>query len=144
MRTRSNSWNVNFRPYQGRWISGDAEVSRGDFWGGRITSIQGGPAVRWSDRFLSEIEYGYERVRLPQGGFTSHVINTRVDFTATNRWLTATTVQYSQLDQQWTYNFRLNYIYRTGDDLFVVVNRILTDRDRSWSVLFKLTRTFEF
>jgi hypothetical protein len=141
---RSNGWDINFRPYEGRWISADAEFSQGHFWGGRHTSIEAGPNFRWSDKLLTEIEYEYEKVRLPQGAFTSQVINTRIDFNATNRWLTATTIQYSQLDQQWGFNVRLNYIYRTGDDLFVVFNRILTDRDRSWSMLFKFTRTFEF
>jgi hypothetical protein len=26
---RSNSWDINFRPYEGRWISGDAAVFAG-------------------------------------------------------------------------------------------------------------------
>ena len=40
--------------------------------------------------------------------------------------------------------FRLNYIYRTGDDLFVVVRRTRTIEDRSRSVLVKLTHTLDF
>jgi hypothetical protein len=140
---RSNGWSVDFRPYDGRSISGFAQFSRGDFWGGRRTSLQGNPAIRWSDKFRSEFGYEYERVRLPRGAFTSQVVNTRVDFNPTNRWLTATTLQYSQLDKEWGFNVRLNYIYRTGDDFFVVLNRVLTDTDRSWSLLFKFTRTFE-
>ena len=57
--------------------------------------------------------------------------------------------KYNHLDKEWGLNLRLNYIYRPGDDIFLVFNRTMTDRglaseERSWSVLLKITHTFDF
>ena len=105
--------------------------------------------MRWSDQFLTEFEYKLEKVVLSQGAFTSHVANGRFDLNFTNQWLTSLTLQYNHLDKEWGLNFRLNYIYRPGDDIFLVFNRTMTDRglaseERSWSVLLKITHTFDF
>ena len=146
---RNDEFSLQLRPYGGRWVSGFFMISREDFWGGKKSSLQLGPEMRWSDQFLTEFEYELEKVDLPQGAFTSHVANGRFDLNLTNQWLTSTTLQYNHLDKEWGLNVRLNYIYRPGDDIFLVFNRSLTDLDqaseeRSWSILFKITHTFDF
>jgi hypothetical protein len=49
-------------------------------------------------------------------------VNARVNFNLNNRWLTTTTIQYNNADDFWGYNFRLNYIFRPGDDFFLIYN----------------------
>lgn len=102
-----------------------------------------GPNIRWSDHFLSEVDYEVEKVSLPGGDFTSHLVNGRFHWNWSNQWLTSTTVQYSNLDDLWGINVRLNYIYRTGDDLFVIFNNIRSPENDAWSLLVKFTHTFE-
>ena len=40
-----------------------------------------------------------------------------------NRWLTTTLAQYDSASQRHVLYVRLNYIYRPGDDLFIVFNQ---------------------
>ena len=61
-------------------------------------------------------------------------MNAVIHLNFTNEWLTSTTLQYSSLDEEWGLNFRLNYIYRTGDDVFFIVNQIRSPKENFWSV----------
>jgi len=36
--------------------------------------------------------------------------------------LTRTAIQLNSQDKEWLFNFRLNYIFRPGDDIFLVYN----------------------
>ena len=141
---RNSGFSFQFHPYRGRPVAGFFRVARGDFWGGERTSVEIQPGVRWADWFLTDFGYEVEQVSVPGGSFISHIVDTRIDVNVTNEWLWSTTLQYNDLDDEWGVHFRLNYIYRTGDDVFVVVRRARTMEDRSWSVLVKLTHTLDF
>jgi hypothetical protein len=54
--------------------------------------------------------------------FSTHEFNGTVNYSVNRRWLTQTSVQLNSQDQEWLFNFRLNYIFRPGDDIFVVYN----------------------
>jgi hypothetical protein len=75
-----------------------------------------------NDTLSLNVGYTFDDVSLPWGAFTSHVINNRINYAFSNRWLTSGTIQYSNLRQLVNYRFRLNYIYRPGDDLFIIYN----------------------
>ena len=139
---RNDRISFQVRPYGGRRASGFFQVAREDFWGGRLFSIALSPEIRWSDRFITEFDYDLEDVSLPDGEFVSHVVNAVVHLNFTNEWLTSTTLQYSALDEEWGLNFRLNYIYRTGDDIFFIINQVDTPEGNYWSVFAKFTHTF--
>jgi len=52
----------------------------------------------------------------------------------------------SSLDEVTGFNFRLNYIYRPGDDFFIIYNR-LNDRLNRFEqdgVVIKFTHSFDF
>ncbi len=92
------------------------------------------------------------------GKFTDHVVNTRLNYNFNNQWLTSTTIQYNSSDSFLGFNFRLNYIFRPGDDLFLVYNegrqpvfddeghRVagLLDGRRDRSLQVKLTYSFDY
>ena len=98
---------------------------------------------------MLSFETGYEvnAVELPQGSFTSHVVNARMNLNFSNRWLTTTVAQYDSVTTRSQLYVRLNYIYRPGDDFFVVFNQ---SRDRTLggdpdrSLMVKLTHSFDF
>ncbi|MBI4483070.1 MAG: carbohydrate binding family 9 domain-containing protein [Acidobacteria bacterium] len=141
---RNDQLSWQFRPYDGRNISGFFRLSWEDFWGGERLTADFNPEVRWSDRFITELGYELERVSLPEAKFVSHILEGKFQLNFTNQWLTSTTLQYNHLDNEWGLNARLNYIYRPGDDLFVVFNRSRLAGETNWSILVKFTHTFDF
>ena len=101
-------------------------------------------------RRLHETEGAEIALTLPGGRFTSHLVNSQINYAFSNRWLTSTTVQYNNLTRVVVGNVRLDYIYRSGDDLFVIYNdssTLVTSmipglRDRS--LIVKLTRSIDW
>ncbi len=122
------------------------------FFGGRRIEARIRPQVKINDSLSVDFDYALEKVNLPWGDFTSNVVNTRVNYALSNRWLTSTTVQHSSLDSLVNYRFRLNYIYRPGDDLFFIYNEGRNlDLDRPFenallgrSLLLKVTHSFDY
>src|SRR4030095_1183008 len=95
--------------------------------------------------------YQFNRVELKRSqNFTSHLINSQVNYAFNNRWLTATTLQYSSLARLAVVNFRLNYIYRPNDDFFLIYNESRTQPSGAvpgpWnrSLIAKVTRSWDF
>ena len=120
-----------------------------DFWDGDRTTLNLSPRIRWSENLSFDIQYRLDDVRLPAGEFTSSVSNIGINYNFTNNWLTTTTLQYDNLSDLFNINFRLNWIYRPGDDLFVVFTQtrrgqgdgiVLTDRQ----FIVKFTHSFDF
>ena len=52
----------------------------------------------------------------------AQVLNTGVNYNLTNKLLTSAAVQYDNVYDRFLLNIRLNYIYRPGDDIFIVYN----------------------
>lgn len=76
-------------------------------------------------------------------------MNFRINYNFNNQWLPTTTLQYNNVDAFDGVNFRLNYIFRPGDDFFLVYNEghrlgdVFRDqKDRSLQV--KMTYSFDF
>jgi hypothetical protein len=142
---RSHKFQLHFIAYRGRRISGFFQVQREiDFWDGERTTLNLNPRIRWSNNLSLDLQYRLDDVALPGGDFTSSVSNIGINYNFTNNWLTTTTLQYDNLSDLFVVNFRLNFIYRPGDDLFVVYNQTsrsdLTDR----AIILKFTHSFDF
>ncbi len=119
------------------------------FFGGNLMELRVAPQIKLTDSYSVDLIYALDDVDLPQGAFTSHVLNTRVNYAFSNKWLTSATVQYSNLDDFVNFRFRLNYIFRPGDDLFFIYNegRNLDDLRQGLvgrSFLVKWTYSFDF
>jgi Domain of unknown function (DUF5916)/Carbohydrate family 9 binding domain-like len=130
-----------------RLLSGRVRYGGGEFYSGHRQYARITPAWKPADVLSLEASYEWNDVTLPEGDFTTHVLNARANFNPSNRWLTTTLVQYDSASRQVVVFGRLNYIYRPGDDLFVVVNRT-TDRGATgpaeYALTVKLTRSFDF
>ncbi len=122
------------------------------FFGGRRIELRIQPQFKLSDALSVDLNYALNEVDMPWGNFSSKVVNTRINYAFSNRWLTSATVQYSNLDQLVNFRFRLNYLYRPGDDLFLIYNdgRIVNLDDPrenallGRSLILKFTRSFDF
>ena len=130
-----------------RPLSGRLRYGGGEFYSGHRQYVRITPAWKPADVLSLEASYEWNDVNLPQGDFTTHVLNARANFSPSNRWLTTTLVQYDSASRRVVVFGRLNYIYRPGDDLFVVVNRT-TERGGAgpseYALMVKLTRSFDF
>ncbi|MEE8586351.1 MAG: DUF5916 domain-containing protein, partial [Acidobacteriota bacterium] len=115
-----NDWVVFARLYSGRRLSGNFRVQKGTFFGGNLLSGAISPLWKVNRNLSLEIDYNFNKASLPGGDFSAHVLNTRVNYNFTNRLLTSTSLQYNNISDTVQVNWRLNYIYRPGDDLFIV------------------------
>jgi hypothetical protein len=132
-----------------RAIVGRLRVGGGDFYGGSRRYVRMSPTWRpWS---LLSFESAYELndVELPQGAFTTHVVNARMNLNLSNRWLTTTLAQYDSESRRRVLYVRLNYIFRPGDDIFIVYNEShqtgLGSRDQpDRALMVKMTYSLDF
>ena len=146
-----DSAQFRFSPSPNRKISGDLNFQQQwGFYGGSNTEVTWSPLWKASPNLSISPAYQWSRVSLPQGKFTAHLINSQVNYAFNNRWLTATTVQYNSLARLSAVNFRLNYIYRPGDDFFLIYNESRTLANGSitgpWnrSIIAKVTHSWDF
>jgi hypothetical protein len=135
-----------------RRIAG-AEMIRFNYdWGffdGRKLELTIQPQVKVSEALSFDVGYVLDEVDLPYGDFTSQVLNLRANYSFSTKWLTSYTVQYSNLDDFVNFRFRLNYIYRPGDDIFFIYNEgrnvdELSSGLLGRSFMLKWTRSFDF
>ncbi len=111
---------VTLRMTDRRWLSGNVSVDLGDFYDGTRFGIGGGPSIRFSARFGLQPEYRYNRVRLSGGAFDTHLARVRANLHFSDRVLIDSLAQYSSSSDQVSLFARLRYIYRTGDDFYLV------------------------
>jgi hypothetical protein len=146
-----SAW-FRFTPSPNRKLSGDISLRRQwGFYGGQNTEVTWTPLWKATKNLSLAPSYQFNRVELPRSqDFTSHLINSQVNYAFNNRWLTATTLQYSSLARLAVVNFRLNYIYRPNDDFFLIFNesRTLTSGAVTgpWnrSLIAKVTHSWDF
>ena len=132
-----------------RTLAGRIRYGGGAFYGGTRKYVQIAPAFRPMPLISVETSYEYNGVTLPQGAFTTHVVNARMSFNVSNKWLTTTLAQYDSASSQRVLFFRLNYIFRPGDNLFFVFNQstqasTLAPEQRDRAVMLKWTYAFDF
>ena len=135
-----------------RWLAG-VEIVRFRYeWGffdGRRIELRIRPQIKVSEALSFDVDYVLEEVDMPYGDFNSQVINTRANYSFSNKWLTSYTIQYSKLDDFMNFRFRINYIYRPGDDIFFIYNegRNVDELESGLvgrSFMLKWTRSFDF
>ncbi|MBI1956018.1 MAG: carbohydrate binding family 9 domain-containing protein [Acidobacteria bacterium] len=133
-----------------RRISGSLvfQPQRGYF-GGDLVEWNLQPRLRVNKNLSFEMGYQINQFTFGKDEFTDHVANLRLFYNFNNRWLTTTTLQYNNVDTFAGLNFRLNYIFRPGDDFFLVYNEGRTvggplDGQKDRSLQAKLTYSFDF
>ncbi|MBI4459887.1 MAG: carbohydrate binding family 9 domain-containing protein [Acidobacteria bacterium] len=119
------------------------------YFGGRLTEWNFSPRLKVSNNLSFDLQYIINDATFGETDFLDHVVNLRANYNFNNQWLTTTTIQYNNADAFTGLNFRLNYIFRPGDDFFLVYNEgrrqgevFRGQIDRSLQV--KLTYSFDF
>jgi hypothetical protein len=111
--TAERQWNSDWNPV---W-----QVETGRFEGGwtvevaiPFTSLRFRPGERQV--------WGFNRVRLTEGAFTSHLAGARITYTMTPTMFASALGQYRSAGRLVATNARLRWEYRPGSELFVVYN----------------------
>ncbi len=90
------------RPAASARSSAIVRVGDGTFYGGDRQYVRITPAWRPSPFLSFESGYEWNDVTLPQGAFTTHVVNARMNLNLSNRWLTTTLAQYDSASKRRT------------------------------------------
>ena len=158
-------WNVYVLRYTlspKRMLSGTIDYShRYGYYGGNMYKFQLTPVLKLSKQFSIETNYEIDDASLPaqpgyKGDFLQHVVNVGVNYSLNNQWLTSTTLQYDNIANFFGIHFRLNYIFRPGDDFFLIYNEgrqvgcpgrqvvCANDGQKDRTLKAKLTYSFDF
>jgi hypothetical protein len=118
-------WNtaiVTLRGYNGRPVSGSATLNLGSFYDGdkRTMTLQGD--LRPGTLLSFNPSYEFNDVALRQGSFRTHLVGLRTNVSFSTRLLTSAYVQYNSAGQLAATQVRVNYIFRTIDNVYIVFN----------------------
>ena len=119
-----------------------------NYFGGKRWFLRFIPQWKPTPSLIVDLTYNLDKIEVPGAEkFFSHIVNLGVNYSLSTRLLTSAIVQYNNTRQIKGFNFRLNYIYRPGDDFFLVyrdtrngLNSEFSDR----TFLVKFTRSFDF
>lgn len=113
-----------------RKLWGGWEYRRGGFYDGNREQLAMDFSWRPSGRFLTQLRYEVNDIALPQGSFTTRLVQLRgnIVFSSTLSWVTL--IQYDNVSEVVGINSRLHWIPQAGREGFIVLNHNLQDFDR--------------
>ena len=135
---------ANLRTYNGRKTSGTLSLSVGDFYDGTKNTVSMTGDIR-PNRLLSfNPSYQVNDVRLSRGSFVTHLFGLRANVSFSTNLLTSVFVQYNNTGQLAATQVRLNYIFRTIDNIYLVYNNTtytggIFDGRANQSLVLKMT-----
>jgi len=145
----STSWSVSLESFGARKVSGRLRVGGGDYYGGTRRTYGASATLRFNEKLSVSPRYDYNRIEHPSADFDTHLPGVRASYNFSDRLLTSALVQYNSLSEQLAVYARLRFIYRTGDDFFLVY-KSTTRYDLTYSglvdhgLIAKFTRSFDF
>ena len=115
-----NQWSITFSSYPGRRVSGGLSIRTGEFLDGDRLFLTPRLSLRMSENFSLRADYSRHSASLPGGSFVVHLARLRADVSFSERWLTDALVQYDSVTDEISLFGRLRYIYRIGDNFYLV------------------------
>ena len=106
-----------------RTISGGPRISFGEFYDGQRQEYELEVDYRPSNRIGLEVEYSFNAIQLPQGSFDTHLAGTRMVWSFSPDLVWSHLVQFDSLSETVGYNSRVQWEYRPGSKLFLVLNQ---------------------
>ena len=112
-----------------RTLGGEVELSYGDFYDGTRFQLGMELNLRPGRHFVLGLDYSYNNVRLPQGEFQTHLaaVNFVWQFSPELAWTNL--VQYDSVSESIGYFSRIEWEYRPGSNLYLVINQLAEKKD---------------
>ena len=117
-----NALTLNLRSYNGRKVSGNLSVSTGSFYDGDKTTVTVNGDLRPNKTLSLNPSYQTNDVALSAGRFVTHLFGLRANVSFSTSLLTSVYMQYNSAGQLAATQVRLNYIFRTIDNVYLVYN----------------------
>jgi len=136
-----------------RRFSGRIARTDGGFYNGTRARTFGSFTWAPSPRFRTGVGFNIQEIDLPvpNGQFTTRIINTNFDIVFSSKLSWTNLIQYDNVSEIMGLNLRLNWIPEAGQELFFVINHNLQDFDRdntfhsaASDVVAKASYTFRF
>jgi hypothetical protein len=145
------SYELEFQLAQERAIAPRFSFEDGNFYGGTKQTLEGGVDWRPNSRWYVGASYEYNDIELPEGMFTTRLIQLRANVAFNVRWSWVNLLQYDNVSNTVGLNSRLRFNPRAGENLYIVLNHS-SDAMASFSGLssraseftIKYSRTFRF
>jgi len=120
------SWSL-FQGYihtsEARLVSVKFDLRLGDYYGGTRSDYRTEINWRPSRFFLIGASYDLREIRIPAGDFDVRIVAAKMNVAITPDLVWNTIVQYDNISRQVGLNSRVRWTWRSGDDLFFVVNQ---------------------
>jgi hypothetical protein len=111
---------TKFTTNQKKKITGNGTVSIGEFWNGHRRSVTGTMTLRPDHHLNANLDYGYNRVNLPNGSFSSNLVGLRLLYRFSPRYFFNAYVQYNSLSHQVSSNLRFDIAHHPLSDLCLI------------------------
>lgn len=116
--------------FQGRKIWADVNYGWGDFYTGKINTLETALGINAGRHLNFRTDYIYNYIKTPQGNITTHELAEYINYAFNPRLDISMFVQWNSLDDLLFGNFRLHWIPNIGSDLYVVYNRGYSKLDK--------------
>lgn len=124
----------------------------GGFYGGKNSNPQLGFNFRSGKHIVMGIRFEQNRVRLPQGSFTTNIFSLRFDYSFNPRLTFYNFIQYDNESNNIGINSRLRWTIKPGNDIYCVINHSWIDYEGemkrfinySNDIRFKIVYTHRF
>lgn len=141
---------VEFGTANKRKVSVGGEYEWGGFVGGRLKEFTLDGTYRFSETFSTYLSYERNSAVLPVGSFTTNLVRARLNASLTPNFSIRALLQYDTESGIGGLNFRVNYIFTPGREIFLIYNQAngpLEGHDfafRSREAIFKISYLFRF
>jgi hypothetical protein len=113
---------TTFRSYNGRKVSSSVGIGVGSFYDGDKTTLTLAGDLRPNQTLSFNPTYEVNDLTLRAGSFVTHLFGLRANVSFSTNLLTSAFVQVNSAGQLAATQVRLNYIFRTIDNIYVVYN----------------------
>ena len=118
-----NSYSVRFQGFRKRKLAGSVSFTHSyGYYEGDLYKWSVSPVLKLNKSLSVNVSYKISYLTLPGGTSPSHTVDARINYVFNKQWLTSTILQYDKSKSFAGLHFRLNYIFRSGDDFFLIYN----------------------
>ena len=115
-------YEIQLESYQARRVWAALQFNWGDFYTGKIKTLESELGVNVNKHFNLSGSYTLNVVDFPDGSITTNEIAFYLNYAFTTKLNISLFSQYNDLDELMLYNFRLHWIPQVGSDFYFVYN----------------------
>lgn len=125
-------WNVELTSFEGRDLSFETVLTGGEFYNGSGWRWQTGALWRVSRYFNLFLRHERNHIELPGGKLDTDLFGFRSEYAINPNLFGSTLAQWNSSQQEFNFNFRLQFIPKVGADFFLIVNQIYDTQEGEW------------